>query len=253
MSQEELEQKIAKLEAEIVSLKEGKYLLSARTALAWAGMVSSAWRHAINNYALTIGDLVGLLRRDLQSKIDFERVNERLTKIEQIADQIRQKPIFPPLSSEEGLETVDVVDLIRKRINQLGESEPYSSIEMNLQPINNPVSARISPEWFRRGLDMLVDNSIEAMTSSNIKRLVIRVLEIDDQIQIIIEDTGYGVPDNVIPFLFKQPISQNRKKKGLGLGLLMAQMIFQTYGGDLQLTNTGSQGTTFTINLPAAS
>ena len=124
---------------------------------------------------------------------------------------------------------------------------------MVLQAIDHQALVRISPEWFVRGLDMLADNSIHAMTSSQTKRLVIKVLGVDSQIHIIIEDTGHGVSDNVIPFLFKQPIPKNRGETGVGLGLLMAQMIFQTYGGDLQLTNTGSQGTTFTINLPQAS
>jgi C4-dicarboxylate-specific signal transduction histidine kinase len=253
MSQEELEKKIAELEEEISSLKHKESLLAGRTALAWVNMTSSTWRHAVDKYAVTIRDQVELLRRDLLFKDDFGRINDRLTKIEQLANQIRQKPITPPLSSEEGLAIVDVTALIRERISQYRFDESYSNVEMVLQAADDEVLVRISPEWFRRGLDMIVDNSVEAMTSSQIKRLVIKVLEFDSQTHIVIEDTGCGVPDDVIPLLFKKPISQNRSGKGLGLGLLMAQMIFQTYGGDLQLTHTNPHGSTFTISLPQAS
>jgi signal transduction histidine kinase len=38
--------------------------------------------------------------------------------------------------------------------------------------------------------------------------------------------------------------------KGLGIGLLIAQAIVQTYGGDIQLESTGPTGTTMAIRLP---
>lgn len=252
MSQKELEKKIAELEEEISSLKSKESLLAGRTALAWVNMISSTWRHSVEKYAITIKEQIELLRNDLQSEIDFERVDKRLILIERLANQIRQKPITPPLSSEEGLVTVDVIALLRERISQYGFDETYSNVEIVLQAADHQLLVWISPDWFRRGLDLLIDNAVEAMTSSQIKRIEIKVSEFEKQIHIIIEDTGRGVPDNVIPLLFKQPISQNRSGKGLGLGLLMAQMIFQTYGGDLQLTHTSPHGTTFTISLPQA-
>lgn len=252
MSQEELEKKIAELEEEISSLKRQENILAGRTALAWVGMISSTWRHAIDKHAITIREQVELLRGDLQSNIDIDKVIKRLAMIERLADQIRQKPITPPLSPEEGLLTVDVTNLIRERIEQYKFHEPHSNVEMIFQETNQHALVRISPDWLRRGFDILVDNSVEAMTSSQIKRLKIKVLDINNQIQIVLEDTGGGVPIDVIPLLFKQPISQNRSGRGLGLGLLMAKMIFQTYGGDLQLTNNSPHGATFTISLPQA-
>jgi len=249
----ELEHRIAKLEAENAKLRETEQLLAGRTALAWVGMISSTWRHSIEKHAITIREQTQLIRDKIQTKFDLNDLNDRLDMLERLANQILKKPIIMPLSSEEGLELVNITDLISERISQLRSHKPYSTIEIDLQRPNHPVLARISPEWFKRGLDILVDNSVDAMASSQIKRIEIRVLNLDEKIHVVMEDSGCGIPEDVIPLLFIQPISQNNSKKGLGLGLLMAQMIFHTYGGDLQLTQTNSQGTAFTIVLPKAS
>jgi signal transduction histidine kinase len=48
-------------------------------------------------------------------------------------------------------------------------------------------------------------------------------------------------------------IEKPEDAEGLGLGLLMAQTIAQTYGGDIRVVSTGPTGTTMAIWLPLIS
>jgi hypothetical protein len=113
--EQELQLKIAKLEAENAELKRAEYKLASMTALAWIGMVSSTWRHSIQGYAINIRDTVFLLRKRLEDEIDVDELNRRLDIIENQALQMIEIPITPPSSSNEGIVTFSINDLLLER------------------------------------------------------------------------------------------------------------------------------------------
>jgi K+-sensing histidine kinase KdpD len=76
---------------------------------------------------------------------------------------------------------------------------------------------------------------------------------VGDKLQIAVSDSGPGIPPEREPLIGKQPITKSLGERGLGMGLLMAQMILQTYNGDLAVGKTGPTGTTMLIQLPIES
>jgi C4-dicarboxylate-specific signal transduction histidine kinase len=249
--EKELERRIAELEAQNASLNETKALLAARTSLAWMGMVSSTWRHNIEGKAINIVNIVALIQKKLKTEFDQEDISSKLELIERLAHEIIERPITPPLTSEEGLETFDLNELLRARVKQLHENafKPDVTIKLKLDA-NSPAYVFASPEWIRRGLDLLIDNSLRAMDTAPTKRLTIISSTTGDQIKIIIQDTGSGISPDLNSKLFTEPIAKRRGENGLGMGLLMAQTIFQTYRGNIKLVESDSSGTIFSINLP---
>ena len=231
-------------------LKRTKGLVGARTALAWMGMANSAWRHSIEGHAINIRNAATLMRPAMPRE---GSLHEKLDLIEQLATKIFEKPITPPLSSEEGVETVMVNDLIAERMDQLWEDEAYQEVEpvLALEP-EADIGVRVSPEWLRRALDLIIDNAVEAMANSPDPRLCITTSLVEERVEIAISDTGPGIAPEVYPKLFKEPIEQSRGDKGMGMGLLMVQAIVQTYGGDITVQSTGPQGTTMIVSLPVA-
>jgi signal transduction histidine kinase len=237
-------------------LKRTKGLIGARTALAWMGMTSSIWRHAIDNYAVTIREQIQLLGRDLQRSLPregYDMVEKRLGVIERLTKQILEKPIIPPLSTEEGVALVVVDDLIGERARQLWQNEPYKSATLKLDlRLDNAATVRVSPEWLRRAFDVLVDNAVEALASCEVRKINIGTREVGGGVEIVVSDTGSGMPKEILPQLFQKPIEEPEGAKGLGMGLLMAQAIVQTYGGYIRVESTGPTGTTMVIWLPLA-
>jgi len=70
---------------------------------------------------------------------------------------------------------------------------------------------------------------------------------------IIIEDTGFGIPEDEIPFLFTKFFrSQNleRKAEGTGLGLSISKFIIDSHGGKISAKSKLNEGTIFTVALP---
>ena len=62
-----------------------------------------------------------------------------------------------------------------------------------------------------------------------------------------IQDTGEGIPEERIPYIFDKGYSGDG---GSGIGLYICQDVVKYHGGSLTLASTGPGGTTFRILLP---
>jgi GAF domain-containing protein len=235
-------------------LRRTKGLVGTRTALAWMGMASSAWRHTIDKHTVTIQDQLQLLRQDLErvsSPPEGTKMSERIAMIERLFAQILEKPITPPLSREAGLERVSLTTLVGERARQLWQNAPYNKAKLQLD-LQLPESATVwaNPEWLRRAFDMLVDNAVNAVAGSGVQRITIGTQAADGRAEILISDTGPGIPEEMQAKIGLERIEKPEDAEGLGMGLLIAQIIVQTYGGDICVESTGSTGTAMVIWLP---
>jgi CheY-like chemotaxis protein len=72
----------------------------------------------------------------------------------------------------------------------------------------------------------------------------------------VVEDTGAGIPDDQLPFIFDKfrqvDGSARRKVGGTGLGLAIVKEVVHILGGTVTVTSTLGRGTRFTVTLPGA-
>jgi signal transduction histidine kinase len=78
-----------------------------------------------------------------------------------------------------------------------------------------------------------------------------------DHIVLAVEDTGIGIPAEVIPSLFTKfnPANSVTAKSygGSGLGLAVSHALVQLLDGDIEVESKPGQGSVFTVRLPAVS
>ena len=72
----------------------------------------------------------------------------------------------------------------------------------------------------------------------------------DIGVTLTIEDTGVGIADDEIPFLFSRFRQGSHTHQGSGLGLYLSQQIVQVHGGTISVSSTVNEGSTFTVWLP---
>ncbi|WP_037311624.1 sensor histidine kinase [Ruegeria halocynthiae] len=110
--------------------------------------------------------------------------------------------------------------------------------------------ARADPEQIFRVMMNLVRNARQALVASGKPgEITLAGCVHEDDWCVEITDTGPGLPPKARENLFT-PFQGGVRKGGSGLGLAISQELVRGHGGDLVLTETGPQGTTFEIRLP---
>ena len=65
-------------------------------------------------------------------------------------------------------------------------------------------------------------------------------------------DTGSGIDPDVLPRIFEPWVTTKPAGRGTGLGLSITRDLITSLGGTIGVSSSAGQGTTFTIELPAA-
>lgn len=98
----------------------------------------------------------------------------------------------------------------------------------------------------------LVINAIKFTPSSGTIEVKVRVTA--GHLRLTVEDTGVGIPPDVVPKIFERfwqvDTSSTRKFQGAGIGLALVRSLTEAMGGEVKVDSQIGRGTTFTVNLP---
>ena len=72
----------------------------------------------------------------------------------------------------------------------------------------------------------------------------------DRSAELKVKDTGYGIPQDVMPHIFEPFFTTKAETNGSGLGLAIAHGIVAQHGGEILVDSQVQKGTEFTIVLP---
>jgi heavy metal sensor kinase len=103
----------------------------------------------------------------------------------------------------------------------------------------------------QRMLSNILDNAIKYTPPGGEAKLTVLENEKQD-ISIVVQDTGVGISAADLPHIFERffRCDQSRSQTGTGLGLSLARAIARAHGGDITVSSSPGQGSTFTIVLP---
>jgi signal transduction histidine kinase len=82
--------------------------------------------------------------------------------------------------------------------------------------------------------------------------LTIRTRHSDAHVDVDIEDTGAGIPEEIRARIFEPFFSTKPVHRGSGLGLIIAKEVVERSGGTIEFTSQVGAGTMFRIHVPIA-
>lgn len=257
-------------------IKELEQEVQRRNRLAALGELSAGVAHEIRNPLGVIKNCAEMLRdrvhddsrrSELTGYIveEVERLNKVVTNFLQFA-----RPAEPNLGA------VSINDVLEHTILFL-EPEAESSdikIEKKFLPGLSPVLA--DPDQFHQVFLNLCMNAFQAMNGAGSIRIETRIASEgsaaaraaampDDfspavatdssgapgtMVEIVIADTGKGIPAEELPRIFDPFFST--KDEGVGLGLSLVHKIIENHNGHIRVSSKPGDGTTFVISLPVA-
>jgi PAS domain S-box-containing protein len=142
---------------------------------------------------------------------------------------------------------------IKKDLNQAIEAAKIEADKKNIS-IHFEVSGELPPQilvdpaMIDRVIANLLDNAI-AYTGTG-GAITARLSENNDEIVVSITDTGRGIPEDRLPYLFDAFYRVSRDTKGSGLGLFIAKTIIEAHGGRIWVESVNDKGSTFSFTLP---
>jgi len=116
--------------------------------------------------------------------------------------------------------------------------------------IEDGVSVLADPLLLQEALSNLVDNALKV--SERGSSIVIAAERTGSEWNLLVSDFGPGIPEEIRSTLFERGISRSVQngRTGFGLGLYLVGELVRLQGGELDLHETSSRGTTFLIRLP---
>ncbi len=112
-------------------------------------------------------------------------------------------------------------------------------------------------EKLRQVFINLINNAHHAMEEGGEIIISTRTCADGQEVEVVVEDTGKGIPDDVRSKIFEPFFTTKAVGKGTGLGLSVSYGIIQDHGGTITVESPVAgkdhPGTAFTIHLPVAS
>lgn len=236
-------------------LSEIKGFVGSHTATDWIEMVSKTWGHTCKRRVGTARAYIQLVRNALKNN-QISEINSELDLLESVIESIIQIHIVEPLDRDAETQPVLINELVQS-FERRWKHARYRSIELEFDfqsELDDLVTVNASRAWLRQGLELIIDNAVEAMedATSPIQKIKLKTRLDGSWIVITLEDTGPGIPSVIQDDIFKRPISKMNGEKGSGIGALLAYTIFETYQGRVYVAQTNEKGTQIIIELPVA-
>jgi signal transduction histidine kinase len=147
-------------------------------------------------------------------------------------------------------ERAELDELVRRVCQMASPMLEDAGVQVEVLAPDQPAEVLADRVQLELALLNLVSNSIDAMESGG--RLTIRLGRIDDQFRLEVQDTGSGIPPDLLAHIFDPWVTTKEQGKGSGLGLSIARQVIASHGGTIRVQSGPGKGALFTIDLPAA-
>ncbi len=160
------------------------------------------------------------------------------------------KGLLPPMS--EGYlknTTVNIIELANQAKDELEYSARAANLHVSVSSPEDTLLVKADPGRLKIMFRNIIDNSIKYMKKAG--SLVITISTINDDIFIVLKDTGEGLPEDETKHIFELNYQGSNRISGNGLGLSQARAIVEYYGGTIYAKSTQGKGMGIYIQLPA--
>jgi len=203
----------------------------------WAGMAKET-AHQIGTPLSSLMGWIEIMKLEEIDENIVDEVQKDVDRLQTIADR------FSKIGSEPNLELLDIVEETKKSFDYL-QSRSSKQINFKFETNTDIVNLMLNPTLHSWTIENLVKNAIDAIKGKGNVEVEIRNNE--NTLQILVSDTGKGIPKNQFRKVFEPGFST--KKRGWGLGLSLTQRIVEKYhkGSIRVLKSEIGKGTVFSI------
>ena len=223
--------------------------------LATLGELTTGVAHELNNPLNNIGLFVGNALDLIQlGTADPERISGELDnamhqvrKASEIISHLRTFGRAAPVSREPVL----INDVIMRALSLMQEQFRLRQIDLNLKLCDDSPLVLGNAIQLEQVLINLLTNARDAISLSSLRTISIECVVDDPYVELVISDTGEGIPEGLEQRIFDPFFTTKEVGKGTGLGLSITYGIIKEHHGTITVAKTPpGTGATFVIQLP---
>lgn len=221
--------------------------------LATAGELLAGVTHELNNPLAAVLSLAELLaeRPDLDPEVrdDLQEIRREAQRAANIVRQLlafvrRHDPMRLPLNLN---------PLVRDTIALRRGALRLAGIDVELKLADVPAVAGDEHQLQQMLLNLLTNAEHAMATLVQGRRLLeVATARVAGGLELIVRDTGAGIPPDVLPRIFDPFVTTKRAGEGTGLGLSIVNRVVREHGGRAVARNHPDGGAVFTVFLPEA-
>jgi signal transduction histidine kinase/CheY-like chemotaxis protein len=233
---------------QMLELKRTQAQLVQSTKLAAIGELAANIAHEINNPLTTVLGFASFIAERLPAddptREELGLIQEEASRARDIVRDLlqfsRQRDFMPELSD---VNTVleQVLGMVRRQgaLQSIAVNEAYAA-DLPMVEMDVP---RIKQVFLN-----IINNAVYAMKEGG--SLTIRTSADGSAVRIAFEDTGPGIPADILSRIFDPFFTTKPEVSGTGLGLSVSLGIVQSHGGTIEVQSQVGHGTTFSVLLP---
>jgi len=211
------------------------------------GRVAAGLVHDLSHPIQNIGNSTRLLLRDdvdLESREMFRRTIEReLQTLKRFMEDLRH--VVKPKPIERF--AMDINGSVAEMVESMRGEGERNGITVDATYAPGPLVIEGDRFALGRVYRNLITNAIQATEPGG--RVTIATARAGDQVEIIVTDTGSGIPAERLSAIFDDFVTT--KRRGLGLGLAISKRIVEQLDGTITVESEMGRGTSFTLRFPA--
>ena len=217
--------------------------------LASVGKLSAGVAHEINN---PLGGILNCLYNLRKGTISPDRQAEYLVSMEdglrRVQKIVRQLLDFSQQHDPE-LAPAEVNPLIERVLALTNYAFDRSGVRV-VRDLGAELPPLMADQYMIEQVLMnLILNAVQAIRGEGV--VTVRSRKDESWCVIEVEDTGSGIPTDVLPKIFDPFFTTKGQGEGTGLGLSVSLGIVQRHGGEILVRSQVGKGTTFMVRLPA--
>ncbi len=241
-AEKQAEEKVRALQAELIHL-------SRRSAM---GTMAATLAHELNQPLAAIGNFAAGTRRALQTEAPSrEFLESGLDAIETSA--LRASNIIRSLKELNSGTTARRLPLDPKPLIMEAASLAMLGVDSPIGPrfdLADALLVAVDPIQLQQVVINLIRNAVEAVAGAPRPDILVSAQRSAAGVEIRIEDSGPGIPPEMMDILFEAFASS--KPDGMGVGLSISRTIIEAHNGTLWAANREEGGACFCVTLPPA-
>jgi two-component system NtrC family sensor kinase len=218
--------------------------------LASMGQLAAGVAHEINN---PLGSILLFADTLYQEAGEDDRRREDLKMI--VQETLRCKKIVSDLLNFAREQDVlaqesNVHDILQQAIDSVSHQPTFAQVQIVRNLASDLPSIQADPSQLQQVFVNLLNNAAEAMPGGGTITLETRRTNHQQAVDILVTDTGGGIPEENLGKLFNPFFTTKPLGKGTGLGLSIVYGIIKMHRGQISVKSQLGKGTTFTVTLP---